>query len=83
MLLQVNWPFFLMRKKKSCSDLPLLDHVAENPHHALGLLFREAFLFQSLHKLERVEVMVLGTLRGCTEVASKRQSRCIAACILW
>ena len=63
-------------------DAPLLNHVAEHPHHALGLLLGEPLLFQPLHKLERVEMVVLGLLRRCAEAALKLQGRPVPTCAL-
>lgn len=57
------------------SIVPLLDDIAENAHHALRLLFCEALIFQPLHKLERVEVVIF-LLRGArAEVATELKRR--------
>ena len=39
-------------------NTPFLNHIAENPHPGFGLLFSEALVLQSLHELQRIEVMV-------------------------
>jgi hypothetical protein len=63
--------------------VPLLDDIAENPHHALRLLFRETLIFQPLHKLERVEVVVF-LLRGArAEVATELKRRRAAGNKWW
>jgi len=63
--------------------VPLLNYIAENAHHALRLLFCEALIFQPLHKLERVEVVVF-LLRGArAEVATELKRRCVAGSKWW
>lgn len=58
--------------------VPLFDYIAENPHHGHCLLLRETLIFQSLHKFERVEMMVLLLRTCCTERPATGQNRCDA-----
>ena len=40
------------------------DDIRENEHHGFGLLFRETFIFKTLHKLQGIEMMVASETLG-------------------
>jgi hypothetical protein len=51
--------------------IPLFDNIAQHPHHSHCLLLREAFLFQSLHELKRIEMVIFSLHRRCAKVPPK------------
>jgi len=52
----------------SLRNIPLLDYVAENLHHAFRLLFCEPLILQPLHEFERVKVVVFALRCGSTKL---------------
>jgi hypothetical protein len=62
---------------------PLLNDVAENPHHAFCLLFCKTLIFEPLHELECVEMVVFALPSCRAEMAAGIQCSCLTGCELW